>query len=75
MDQGATSHCSLHLAGLPPSTSPPPSWKGARQYRRIDTHCDSHIDLTMSHTFDISEDPPTPSFGMGKVPLSVYGTP
>ena len=54
--------------------SPPPSWKIFLQSRSTHTHCDSHTGLIMSHAYEISEAPPSMSFGMGDVPLSVYGT-
>ena len=52
MDSGTTLHCSRHLAGLPPSTSPPPLGERNRQSGRT-THFDSH---TMGdHENDIPE--------------------
>ena len=42
MDSGATPHHSRHLAGLPPSTSPPPLGERNKQSRRTNLHIDSH---------------------------------
>ena len=42
MDSGATPHHSFHLAGLPPSASPPPLGERSRQFRRTTSHFDSH---------------------------------
>ena len=42
MDSSAAPHCSRRLAGLPPSTSPPPLGERNRQSRRTTSHIDSH---------------------------------
>ena len=42
MDSGAASRHSRHLAGLPPSTSPPPLGERTRQSERTTSHFDSH---------------------------------
>ena len=75
MDPRADYHYSQCLVGISPSTSPPPSRKISRQSRRTHTHRDSHIDLTMSHTFEIPEAPPSPPPRAGNMSDSVYGTP
>ena len=56
MDSGAAPFHSRHLAGLPPSTSPPPLGEGPRQSRRTMSHIDSHT--MRDHSEDISEPPP-----------------
>ena len=43
MDSGAATRHSRHLAGLPPSTYPPPLGERDRQSRRITSHIDSHM--------------------------------
>ena len=58
MDSGAAPRRSCRLAGLPPSTDPPPLGEGPRQSRRTTSHFDSH---TMGdHSEDTSESLPTP---------------
>ena len=58
MDSGAVPRRSRHLAGLPPSTDPPPLGEGPRQSRRTTSHFDSH---TMGdHSEDTSESLPPP---------------
>ena len=62
------------LVGLLYSTSPsPPSWKRARQFGQTHVHRDSHTDLTMSHTSEILEGPPSPPPGVENLADSVYG--
>ena len=56
MDSSVVPHYSHHLAGLPPSTSPPHLGERPRQSRRTMSHIDSH---TMGdHLEDIPEPPP-----------------
>ena len=56
MDSSAVPCRSRRLAGLPPSTSPPPLGERPRQSRRTISHIDSH---TMGdHLEDIPEPPP-----------------
>ena len=56
MDSGAVPRHSHRLAGLPPSTYPPPLGEGPRQSRWTMSHIDSH---TMGdHLEDILEPPP-----------------
>ena len=56
MESGAVPRHSRRLAGLPPSTSPPPLGEGPRLSRRTMSHTDSH---TMEdHSENISEPPP-----------------
>ena len=43
MDSGVVLHRSRHLAGLPPSTSPPPLGEITRQFGQTTSHFDSHI--------------------------------
>ena len=43
MDSGAAPHRSRRLAGLPPSTSPPPLGERPRHSRRTTSHIDSHM--------------------------------
>ena len=43
MDLGAAPRRSRHLAGPPPSTSPPPLGERNRQSRRTTSHIDSHM--------------------------------
>ena len=75
MDPGVEFHHSRCLAGIPPSMSPPPSWKRTKQSGRTQTHFDSHTDLTMNHTSDILEAPPSLPPRAENAPDSVYGTP
>ena len=42
MDSGAAPHCYRHLAGLPPSTSPPPLGERPRKSRWTISHIDSY---------------------------------
>ena len=56
MDSSAVPRRSRRLAGLLPSTSPPPLGEGPRQSRQTMSHIDSH---TMGdHSDDTSEPPP-----------------
>ena len=48
MDSGVGLRRSLRLAGLIPSTSPPPLGERNRQSGQTTSHFDSHIDLAMS---------------------------
>ena len=57
MDSGAVSRRSHRLAGLPPSTSPPPLGEGPRQSRRTMSHIDSH---TMGDCLEDIPEPPPP---------------
>ena len=42
MDSGTVPNCSHHLAGLLPSTSPPPLGERDRQSKQTTSHIDSH---------------------------------
>ena len=42
MESGAAPHCSRRLAGILPSTSPPPLGERSRRSRQNHTHIDSH---------------------------------
>ena len=57
MDLGATPRCSRHLAGVSPSTSPPPLGERDRQFRRTTSHIDSH---TMGDHEEGIPEPPSP---------------
>ena len=57
MDLGAASPHSRRLAGLPPSTSPPPLGERDRQSRKTTSHIDSH--MMGDHVEGILE-PPSP---------------
>ena len=57
MDSGATPRRSCHLAGLPPSTSPPPLGERPRQSRRTMSHIDSQ---TMGDRLEDIPEPPPP---------------
>ena len=57
MDLGAAPLHSLHLAGLPPSTYPPPLGEIHRQSRRTTSHIDSH---TMGDHIEDVPEPPSP---------------
>ena len=64
MELGAVPRHYRHLAGLPPSTSPPPLGEGPRLSRRTMSHTDSH---TMEdHSETILEPPPLPSVDDGE---------
>ena len=57
MDSGAAPRHSRHLAGLLPSTSPPPLGERPRQSRRTTLHIDSH---TMGDHIEGIPKPPSP---------------
>ena len=57
MDLGATPRLSRRLAGIPPSTSPPPLGERDRQSRRTTLHIDSH---TMGDHEEGIPEPPSP---------------
>ena len=57
MDSGAAPRRSCHLAGLLPSTSPPPLGERPRQSRRTISHIDSH---TMGDHLEGIPEPPSP---------------
>ena len=57
MDSSAVSCRSRHLAGLPPSTSPPPLGERPRQSRWTMSHIDSH---TMGDSSEGIPEPPPP---------------
>ena len=69
MDLGAAPRRSRHLAGLPPSTSPPPLGERNRHSRQTTSHIDSHTmgdhedEITKLSTtvYDPSPDIPTHS--------------
>ena len=67
MDQGAAPHLSHHLAGILPSTSPPPLGERNRQSRRTTLQIDSHtmgdhedeiLELSSS-PYEVGEEDPT----------------
>ena len=57
MDSVAVLHRSHRLAGLPPSTSPPPLGEGPILSRQTMSHTDSH---TMEDHSEIIPEPPPP---------------
>ena len=57
MDSSAAPRRSRRLAGLPPSTSPPPLGERNRQSRQITSHIDSH---TMGDHVEGIPKPPSP---------------
>ena len=57
MDSSAVPRCSCHLAGLSPSTSPPPLGEKPRQSRWTISHIDSH---TMGDHIEGIPEPPSP---------------
>ena len=57
MDSSAVPRRSRHLAGLPPSTSPPPLRERPRQSRWTISHIDSH---TMGDHMESIPEPPSP---------------
>ena len=57
MDSSATPRRSRCLAGLPPSTSPPPLGERSRRSRRTTSHIDSH---TMGDHVEGIPEPPSP---------------
>ena len=57
MDSGVAPRSSLRLAGLPPSTSPPPLGVRNRQSRWTTSHIDSH---TMGDQVEGIPEPPSP---------------
>ena len=70
MDSGVAPRCSLHLVGLPPSTSPPPLRERNRRSRWTTSHIDSHtmgdcedeIPELPSSLHEVEEEEPTPSY-------------
>ena len=69
---GAEPCCSHHLAGLLPSTSPPPLGERTRQSMRTNSHFDSQ---TMGdHEIEILEIPDLPCHVWEDEPPSTYGT-
>ena len=69
MDTGAAPRRSCHLAGLLPSTSPPPLGERSRQSRQTHTHIDSHTMgdhkdgiLELSSPLHVDDGEFTPSF-------------
>ena len=74
MDLSVALHRSHCLAGLPPSTSPPPLGERTRQFGRTNSHCDSHTHLTMSHhESEIPERLTSPPLVWEVEPSSTYG--
>ena len=70
MDLGTTLRCSRCLAGLPPSTSPPPLGERNRQSRWTTSHIDSHtmgdyeneiLELS-SPPHEVGEEDPIPAY-------------
>ena len=57
MDSGTAPRLSCHLAGLSPSTSPPPLGERNRQSRRTTSHIDSD---TMGDHIESIPKPPSP---------------
>ena len=60
-------HCSLHLVGFPPSTSPPPLGEETRQFGKTTSHFDSHTmgdheDEMSSPPHEVGEDDPTSTY-------------
>ena len=73
MDLGVVLHRSFHLAGLLPSTSPPPLGERTKQSSQTNSHFDSH---TMSgHELEIPEILDLPHPIWEDEPSSTYGTP
>ena len=70
MDSGAEPHHFLRLAGIPPSTSPPPLGERNRWSRWTTSHIDSHtmgdhedeIPELSSPPQDVGEEDPTPVY-------------
>ena len=70
MDSGADPCRSRHLAGLSPSTSPPPLGERNRQSRRTTSHFDSHmmgdhedeIPLISSPPHEVGDEDPIPIY-------------
>ena len=70
MDSGTVPHHSHHLAGLLPSSSPPPLGEITRQSRRTTSHFDSH---TMAdHEAEIPEMSSPPHEVGEEDPISTY---
>ena len=70
MDSGAALCRSCHLAGLPPSMSPPPLGERNRQSERTTSHFDSH---TMGDHEDDIPDMSSPPHKVGEEdPTSTY---
>ena len=72
MDSDEAPCCSHHVAGLPPSTSPPPLGERTRQSRQTHSHFDSH---TMGdHEPEILQIPDIPCNVWKDEPKSTYRT-
>ena len=70
MDLGAALFLSCHLAGLPPSTSPPPLGERNRQSGQTTSHFDSH---TMGDHEDEIPEMSSPPHEVGEeYPTSTY---
>ena len=70
MDSCAALHCSRHLVGLMPSTSPPPLGERNKQSRKTTSHIDSH---TMGDHEDEIPEFPSPPHEVGEEdPTPVY---
>ena len=70
MDSGVGHRHSRHLAGLPPSTSPPPLGERTRKSRQTTSHFDSHtmgdhkdeIPKMSSPPHKVGDEDPTPVY-------------
>ena len=70
MESSAAPHHSRRLAGLPPSTSPPPLGERSRRSKRTTSHIDSHtmgdhedkIPKLPSSLHEVEEEEPTPTY-------------
>ena len=69
MDIGVA-HCSRHLAGLLPSTSPPPLGERNRQSKQTTSHIDSH--MMGDHEYEIPELPSPPHKVGEEDPIPIY---
>ena len=70
MDSGVALRCSRCLAGLPPSTSPPPLGERNIQSRWTTSHIDSH--MMGDHEDEILEFPSPPHEVGEEDPIPVY---
>ena len=70
MDSGVALHCSHHLAGLLPSTSPPPLGERKRQSRQTISHINSHT--LGDHEDEIPEMSSPPQEVGEEDPIPVY---